>query len=200
MKLSTRTRYGMRAIIELAQHEGKKPLQLKAIADRQDISVKYLEQLMSTLRSAGFVRSVRGSKGGYILARPADEVKLERRFPLSGRAGVYDRMYRGRGLLRAVGGLRRPGTVDGGGGRHSRGPELHDAGRHGQEGEGTYIGIPDLRFGRRLWGRCLRISRRWWDGRRWFGSTSWARARRGFWPSSSPRIPAPASRIALPST
>ncbi|OHB66960.1 MAG: Rrf2 family transcriptional regulator [Planctomycetes bacterium RBG_13_62_9] len=76
MKLSTRTRYGMRAIIELAQHEGKRPLQLKAIAERQDISVKYLEQLMSLLRSAGFVRSVRGSKGGYILARPADEVTL----------------------------------------------------------------------------------------------------------------------------
>jgi Rrf2 family cysteine metabolism transcriptional repressor len=76
MKLSTRTRYGMRAIIELAQHEGKRPLQLKAIADRQDISVKYLEQLMSLLRSAGFVRSVRGSKGGYILARPAGEIKL----------------------------------------------------------------------------------------------------------------------------
>ena len=80
MKLFTRTRYGMRAIIELAQHEGKRPLQLKAIADRQDISVKYLEQLMSTLRSAGFVRSVRGSKGGYILARPADEVKLSEVF------------------------------------------------------------------------------------------------------------------------
>ena len=80
MKLSTRTRYGMRAIIELAQHEGKRPLQLKAIADRQDISVKYLEQLMSLLRSAGFVRSVRGSKGGYILARPADEIRLSEVF------------------------------------------------------------------------------------------------------------------------
>jgi Rrf2 family protein len=70
----------MRAIIELAQYEGKRPLQLKAIADRQDISVKYLEQLMSTLRAAGFVRSVRGSKGGYILARPAEEVKLSEVF------------------------------------------------------------------------------------------------------------------------
>ncbi len=76
MKLSTRTRYGMRAIIELAQYEGKRPLQLKAIADRQDISVKYLEQLMSMLRAAGFVRSVRGSKGGYVLARPPDQVRL----------------------------------------------------------------------------------------------------------------------------
>ncbi len=76
MKLSTRTRYGMRAMIELAQHEGKRPLQLKAIADRQEISVKYLEQLMSLLRSSGFVRSVRGSKGGYILARPMGEIRL----------------------------------------------------------------------------------------------------------------------------
>lgn len=80
MKLSTRTRYGMRAIIELAQHEGKRPLQLKVIAERQDISVKYLEQLMSLLRSAGFVRSVRGSKGGYVLARPADQIKLNEVF------------------------------------------------------------------------------------------------------------------------
>ena len=80
MKLSTRTRYGMRAIIELAQHEGKRPLQLKAIAERQDISVKYLEQLMSLLRSAGFVRSVRGSKGGYVLARPADQIRLSEIF------------------------------------------------------------------------------------------------------------------------
>ncbi|MEN6337856.1 MAG: Rrf2 family transcriptional regulator, partial [Phycisphaerales bacterium] len=78
--LSTRTRYGMRAIIELAQHEGKRPLQLKIIAERQDISVKYLEQLMSLLRSAGFVRSVRGSKGGYVLARPADQIKLNEVF------------------------------------------------------------------------------------------------------------------------
>ncbi len=80
MKLSTRTRYGMRAIIELAQHEGKRPLQLKTIAERQDISVKYLEQLMSMLRSAGFVRSVRGSKGGYVLARPGDQIRLHEIF------------------------------------------------------------------------------------------------------------------------
>ena len=80
MKLSTRTRYGMRAVIELAQHEGNRPLQLKAIAERQDISVKYLEQLMSMLRSAGFVRSVRGSKGGYILARPPEQITLSEIF------------------------------------------------------------------------------------------------------------------------
>lgn len=77
MKLSTRTRYGLRAIIELAQHEEKRPLQLKAIAERQDISVKYLEQLMSVLRSGAFVRSIRGSKGGYVLARPPEHIRLD---------------------------------------------------------------------------------------------------------------------------
>ena len=76
MKLSTRTRYAVRAIIELAQNDSNKPLQLKIIAERQDISVKYLEQLMAVLRSAGFVRSIRGSKGGYVLAKAPNEIKL----------------------------------------------------------------------------------------------------------------------------
>ena len=80
MKLSTRTRYGIRAIIELAQHEGKRPLQLKVIAERQGISVKYLEQLMSLLRSSGFVRSIRGSKGGYMLARTPEQITLSEVF------------------------------------------------------------------------------------------------------------------------
>jgi Rrf2 family cysteine metabolism transcriptional repressor len=80
MKLSTRTRYGIRAIIELAQYEGTRPLQLKMIAERQDISIKYLEQLMGLLRSAALVRSVRGSKGGYALGRPAEQIKLSEVF------------------------------------------------------------------------------------------------------------------------
>lgn len=80
MKLSTRTRYGIRAIIELAQYEGNRPLQLRTIAERQDISIKYLEQLMGVLRSAGLVRSVRGSKGGYTLGRPAEQIKLSEVF------------------------------------------------------------------------------------------------------------------------
>jgi Rrf2 family protein len=63
-------------MIELAQHEGKKPLQLKIIAQQQGISVKYLEQLITLLKAAGFVRSIRGSKGGYILAKPAEQVKF----------------------------------------------------------------------------------------------------------------------------
>lgn len=76
MKLSTRTRYAVRAMIELAQNETNRPLQLKIIAKRQDISIKYLEQLMAVLRSAGLIRSIRGSKGGYVLARPANQIRL----------------------------------------------------------------------------------------------------------------------------
>ena len=76
MKLSTRTRYGVRAILELAMSGNKGPLQLKIIAQRQDLSVKYLEQLMVFLKAAGFVRSVRGSKGGYMLAKAPDQIEL----------------------------------------------------------------------------------------------------------------------------
>lgn len=76
MKLSTRTRYAVRAMIELAQNEASRPLQLKVIAKRQDISIKYLEQLMAVLRSAGLIRSIRGSRGGYVLSRAANQIRL----------------------------------------------------------------------------------------------------------------------------
>ena len=76
MKLSTRTRYGVRAVLELAENYGKGPLQLKAIAQAQELSVKYLEQLMAVLKSAGIVTSVMGAKGGYILAKSPDEIKV----------------------------------------------------------------------------------------------------------------------------
>ena len=76
MKLSTRTRYGVRAILELAEKDGSGPLRVKTIAQSQDISAKYLEQLMSILKSAGFVRSIRGSKGGYMLAKAPNQIKL----------------------------------------------------------------------------------------------------------------------------
>ena len=76
MKLSTRTRYGIRAILELAGNYGNGPLQIRIIAQRQNISVKYLEQIMAILKSAGFIRSIRGSKGGYILVKAPNQVKL----------------------------------------------------------------------------------------------------------------------------
>jgi Rrf2 family transcriptional regulator, cysteine metabolism repressor len=77
MKVSTRTRYGIRAVVELARQEGQNPLQLRVIGEREEISVKYLEQLMAVLKAAGLVRSVRGAKGGYVLARPADQIKMD---------------------------------------------------------------------------------------------------------------------------
>ncbi len=80
MKLSTRTRYGLRAVLELAANQSEEPMQINTIAHRQEISVKYLEQLMAILKSAGFVRSVRGAKGGYVLAKPANQIKLSEVF------------------------------------------------------------------------------------------------------------------------
>jgi Rrf2 family transcriptional regulator, cysteine metabolism repressor len=80
MKLSSRSRYGFRAILELAAEYGKGPLQIRTIAEREDISNKYLEQLITLLKSSGLVRSVRGPRGGYELTRPPTEVKLDEIF------------------------------------------------------------------------------------------------------------------------
>ncbi len=77
MKLSSRARYGMRAILELALEYGNPPLQIKAIAEREDISNKYLEQLIAMLKAAGLVRSIRGPRGGYLLAKPPAEIRLK---------------------------------------------------------------------------------------------------------------------------
>ncbi len=101
MKLSTRTRYGIRAILELAGHYKQGPLQISVIAKRQDISVKYLEQLMMVLRSGGFVKSIRGSKGGYILAKAPNQIKLDEIFnclegPVTTVECVKDENYCGR--------------------------------------------------------------------------------------------------------
>lgn len=80
MKLSSRARYGMRAILELAMEYGKDPLQIKMIAEREDISNKYLEQLIAMLKAAGLVRSIRGPRGGYMLAKPPAEITLKNIF------------------------------------------------------------------------------------------------------------------------
>jgi Rrf2 family cysteine metabolism transcriptional repressor len=76
MKLSTKIRYGARAMLELASHYGEGPIELKEIAGKQDISIKYLEQVIIPLRTAGLVKSVRGSKGGYSLAKHPSEICL----------------------------------------------------------------------------------------------------------------------------
>lgn len=80
MKLSSRSRYGLRAILDLALEYGGGPLQIKVIAERENISNKYLEQLMTILKTAGLVRSLRGPRGGYLLVRPPNEVKLSEVF------------------------------------------------------------------------------------------------------------------------
>jgi Rrf2 family protein len=76
VKLSTRTRYGTRALVDLARHNGSQPVQLKEIAGRQGISLHYLEHIIAPLVAAGIVRSIRGAHGGLQLARPAQDVKL----------------------------------------------------------------------------------------------------------------------------
>jgi len=69
MRVSTRSDYGLRALIELADHYGQGPLQSSEIALRRHIPEQYLDQLLTTLRKAGFIRSVRGPSGGHELAR-----------------------------------------------------------------------------------------------------------------------------------
>jgi len=76
MKVSTKGRYASRAMLDLAEHYGQGPTLLKDIAEREEISVKYLEQLMGSLRAAGLVRSIRGSKGGYVLSRSPGRINL----------------------------------------------------------------------------------------------------------------------------
>ena len=76
MKLSTRGQYGARAMLELALLYGKGPVLLKDVASRQSIPVSYLENLMSALRTAGLVATVRGMHGGYYLARPPSEINV----------------------------------------------------------------------------------------------------------------------------
>jgi Rrf2 family iron-sulfur cluster assembly transcriptional regulator len=76
MKLSTRSRYGTRLMLDMAQHYNKGPIQLGDIAKRQDVSVKYLEQIIIPLKKAHYIESVRGPKGGHILAKPPEEITV----------------------------------------------------------------------------------------------------------------------------
>jgi len=74
MKLSTRGRYGLRAMIDMAQSEDKGPIATHTIAERQGISERYLEQLMVPLKRAGLVKSIRGSQGGYLLGKNPHDI------------------------------------------------------------------------------------------------------------------------------
>jgi len=77
MKLSTRTRYGMRALVDLTLRNRNQPVQLKEIAECQQISLAYLEHLVIPLISAGIIKSTRGVHGGIELAKPPDKIKLK---------------------------------------------------------------------------------------------------------------------------
>ena len=76
MKLSTKGRYGTRALLDLALHRGEGPILLRDIAQRQQISLRYLEHLITPLIAGGIVRSARGAGGGVLLTRPPEEIRL----------------------------------------------------------------------------------------------------------------------------
>ena len=102
MKLSTKGRYGMRVMLDLALHSSRGPVLLKHIAARQDISLKYLEQLVIPLKRAGLIKSLRGARGGYILNRPPAKIKsLEIIEALEGPLGMVDCVVRPQACTRA---------------------------------------------------------------------------------------------------
>lgn len=76
MKLSTRSRYGTRMLLEMARHYNKGPLQLGEIARRQNISLKYLEQIIRPLKKADYISSVRGPKGGHMLTKAPEKITV----------------------------------------------------------------------------------------------------------------------------
>lgn len=76
MKLSSRARYGLRALIDLAVHSETENVSISSIAARQNLSEAYLEQLMAKLKRAELVSSTRGAQGGYQLARPAEQISV----------------------------------------------------------------------------------------------------------------------------
>lgn len=76
MKLSTKGKYGVRAVFEIARHYGKGPITIKEIVERQGISISYLEQILYRLGKAGLIESVRGPAGGYLLARKPSDLTI----------------------------------------------------------------------------------------------------------------------------
>ncbi|UCF91136.1 MAG: Rrf2 family transcriptional regulator [Desulfobacterales bacterium] len=76
MRLSTKSRYGTRLMLDMARHYNQGAIQLGEIAKRQDISLKYLEQIIRPLKKADYVKSFRGAKGGHMLTRPPSEITV----------------------------------------------------------------------------------------------------------------------------
>ncbi|MDP4181287.1 MAG: Rrf2 family transcriptional regulator [Bacillota bacterium] len=76
MKLSTKGRYGVKAMLDLALHNSEGNISLKSIAERQELSENYLEQLFASLRKAGLVKSMRGAMGGYVLSDSPENITV----------------------------------------------------------------------------------------------------------------------------
>lgn len=76
MKLSTKGRYGVKAMVDLAIHYGESPISIKSISQRHGISEYYLEQLFSALRKAKLIKSIRGAQGGYVLNKLPEEITV----------------------------------------------------------------------------------------------------------------------------
>jgi len=76
MRLTTKSRYGTRLILDLALNSQEEPVRLSEISKRQGISLKYLEKLIRKLKKAGFVKSMRGPYGGYMLAKPVEDISV----------------------------------------------------------------------------------------------------------------------------
>ncbi|NLG88473.1 MAG: Rrf2 family transcriptional regulator [Clostridiaceae bacterium] len=76
MKISTKGRYGLRAMMDLAAYSNGGHVALNSIAKRQTISINYLEQVFSVLRNAGLVKSIKGAQGGYILTKKPSEIRI----------------------------------------------------------------------------------------------------------------------------
>lgn len=91
MRLSTRSRYGVRLMLALGLNERKEPVFLKDIAHSEEISEKYLSQIIIPLKAKGLVTTFRGAHGGYLLSRPASEIKLRDIIePLEGDMSLVD--------------------------------------------------------------------------------------------------------------
>lgn len=76
MKISTRLRYGIRAMVELAMNDGANPLSAREVAAQQGLPLKYLETLLGLLKTAGLVRAMRGPAGGYVLTRAPEDIAV----------------------------------------------------------------------------------------------------------------------------
>jgi Rrf2 family protein len=91
MKLSKRTRYGFRLMVELAKSFLNGPVSIKEIASRQNLSAKYLEQIILHLKTAGLVKAVRGPRGGYSLSLPPSGISLKSLFDIfEGPSGIVE--------------------------------------------------------------------------------------------------------------